>query len=380
MNQSGPERNRAREKHRRDALKESIESLQGKLLQHDETFRQESHRRTLTTASRVAHTAKSVTNSAESWSFTKVEIINQAIHTIDEVMAQNQEMKILLLEIAKHPAQVVSLLEAAVDLPSRSRAGFHQGVGPLVTVPTIGAPAQEEQISKKRKHEDTTTVHTTRNAASSTATEPMWTSIPDARAIFPPTKPNNPERVVHHSLGVRESDHQQPPASTTDNLHAQAVADQSSVTALQRLLVGASFQNRHRQIPSYPSTLGLTGQDQLQSRMSVATTLAAIQHHIQPPPTADNSATIRNLLPRSTSITSALPFLGSSLVQFPTFDPNLLLERPLLAAEYEQYRGALPTTNTHQATLQSEKASFSGQDSNHDHRGRTVEIAHLRDQ
>lgn len=317
MSQSRPERNRGREKQRRDALKEAIESLQEKLLQHDETFRQEAHRRTLTTASRVSHTAKSVTNSDESWSFTKVEIINQAIHTVQEVMAQNQEMQMLLLEIAKYPTQSTLILEAAVDLPSRPRAGFHQGVGPLAAVPVVDVP-QEQQPSKKRKfHEDSTAteVQTIRHMAAfkSNATDPMQAVCrpPDARNSLTLKIPTN----CHGSLIQRsvpnvqeaESALNQQPALVSDNRHGHSVAQ---LAELQALLVGASFHNRQHQMP-YSSTLRLEAQIQLQSRMNAAG-LATIQHIQQA--TVDNSATaIRNFL--TTPNTIPVPFRGTPAIQ-----------------------------------------------------------------
>lgn len=152
---SGARARGLREKQRRDALKEAIEGLQGKLLEHDESFRQEAQRRTLTKATRVAHTAKSLANEAEHWLFTKVEIVNQSIHTIEEFMAQNQEMKRLLQELANHdqansPSSAWLREEAAAAVAQRPRnAGFHQGVGPLTALPLVDVP---QNPANKKSH------------------------------------------------------------------------------------------------------------------------------------------------------------------------------------------------------------------------------------
>lgn len=356
MSQTRPERNRGREKQRRDALKEAIESLQEKLLQHDETFSQEAHRRTLTTASRVSHTAKSVTNSEESWSFTKVEIINQASHTIQEVMAQNQEMKMLLLEIAKHPAQSTSILEAAVDLPSRPRAVFHQGVGPLVAVPVVAVP--QEQPSKKRKfHEDSTAtamqtatavqpLHHVTAFKNKNTTEPMQAVCrpADASNILTLKIPNN-----HHDSLIQRSAPNVREVESTPNRQPALVSDKRRVHSvaqpaeLQALLAGASLHNRQHQEMPFSSTLGLGAQIQFQSSMNAAA-LATIQR-IQQQAAAEKSATTarNNFLTAPTTI--PVPFRGTpgSLVPCPTIlDPNLRC----LAAEYQQYSAPATTKNS----------------------------------
>lgn len=351
MNESRPERKRGKEKQRRDALKEAIENLQDKLLQHDETFRQEeSSRRTSTTASRASRTAKSATKGEESWSFTKVEIINQAIHTIQEVTTQNNEMQELLLEIAKDPTQAIPLLKAAADLPSRPSAGFHRGVGPLAAVP---APApQEEQASKKRKsNDDNTATGQTNHLAEieSTAAEPLRTSVPVREILLSLRKPSTQD-----SLDAREYESSNQLASICHDHHAHSVTQPGSGAELQALLVRASLQNRQRQM-AY-STLRLQAQLQLQSSMNAASAIGMPTAVPQMRPAPDNSATaaIRNLLAGSNPTTVPFRTDGIGLIQQAyILDPTIWGRALLGGRVHQQYS----TQETDRALRQTEMAS-----------------------
>lgn len=120
------ERKRGREKLRRDSLKEAIERLQETLLVVDEGFRNEAQRRSSSMAMSATRTAKSLSNSEEHWSFTKVEIINQAIHTILSVTEQNRELQESISNQEESPT-------TKPHTPSQAKPSlaYHQGVGPV---------------------------------------------------------------------------------------------------------------------------------------------------------------------------------------------------------------------------------------------------------
>lgn len=120
------ERKRGREKLRRDSLKEAIERLQETLLIVDEGFRNEAQRRSSSMAMSATRTAKSLANSEEHWSFTKVEIINQAIHTILSVTEQNRELQELISNQDESPTTKPHTLSQA-----KPSLAYHQGVGPV---------------------------------------------------------------------------------------------------------------------------------------------------------------------------------------------------------------------------------------------------------
>lgn len=351
MNQNRPERKRGREKQRRDALKEAIENLQDKLLQHDETFRQEeSRRRTSSTVSRASRTAKSATKGEESWSFTKVEIINQAIHTIQEVTTQNNEMQKLLLEIAKDPTQSIPLLKAAASSPSRQSAGFHQGVGPLTAVPAPVAVPQEEQVSKQHKsHDDTTATAQTNHLAGieSIATEPLWTSVSARGILLGLRKP-----ITQESLDAREYESSAQPAPVCDDRHAHSIALPGSGAELQALLVRESLRNSQRQMAH--STLRFQAQLQLQNSMNAASAIG-MPTVPQMLPAPDNSATaIRDLL--ACSNPTSVPFRtdGIGLVQQGSIlDPNIWGRALLGGRLHQQYS----TQSTDRALRQTGTAS-----------------------
>lgn len=124
------QRTRSKEKLRRDDLKVAIEQLHDYLLQHDDNFRRESDRRTSMVASSVRTARRSTANGQEHLAFTKVEIINQAIFTIQATITENEE-----LNAATRSDSATGESQPATRVASIPSPVFHQGVGPLNTNP-----------------------------------------------------------------------------------------------------------------------------------------------------------------------------------------------------------------------------------------------------
>lgn len=130
--QNQRERKREQERGRRDNLKEAIEKLHNTLLEHDEDFREEASRRASSYQARtVKRTATSMINEHEQLSFTKVEIVNQAIFTLEAAVEEMKRHE----KSAEEASRRGLPLPASADAKKRPAVAFHQGVGPVTMAP-----------------------------------------------------------------------------------------------------------------------------------------------------------------------------------------------------------------------------------------------------
>jgi hypothetical protein len=129
-------RRRGQEKRRRDDFKEVLDQLHDTLLRHDSTFHAEAVQRERAMLARgieiVAPTRKQEQGSEDCnvpgiRLFNKIEKVNQAIFTINRLVAENQELRQALKE-GRQP----STMESPKKKKS-SFVGYHYGVGPLAS-------------------------------------------------------------------------------------------------------------------------------------------------------------------------------------------------------------------------------------------------------
>lgn len=155
MSRRQAERKSNQERVRRNHLKEAIEVLHNTLLENDASFRQEALRRSSAEGLRATRTASSVLNATQHLSFTKVEIINQAIHSIRAAIAENERLRNEEEEDEDTELQIPSppsspLPEDSVQANKPETADL-----PGVGVATTGAPAVtslEEESSHHHEH------------------------------------------------------------------------------------------------------------------------------------------------------------------------------------------------------------------------------------
>lgn len=141
------ERKRFQEKRRRLEFKEALDKLLETLLRHDEGFLKEAQIREARFSGRVINRPP---NTDENSLFNRVEMVNQAIFTIERSARENEEMKqsIAALRDGREPDSAV-----AANVSRLHNTGFHQGVGPLIApIPALDAAGQLQQHMNNLHH------------------------------------------------------------------------------------------------------------------------------------------------------------------------------------------------------------------------------------
>ncbi|KAI2502298.1 hypothetical protein MHU86_12187 [Fragilaria crotonensis] len=136
VNRTRTVRKNEQEKRRRNEFKDSLNTLHKTLLQHDEVFQQESHKRETRLANKKDQDDSEHGIVGNQSLFNRVEIINQAAFTINRIMQENKALRAAIENSNQGTSNGNTDLQVlSQNSDMKSLVGFHEGVGPVLMVP-----------------------------------------------------------------------------------------------------------------------------------------------------------------------------------------------------------------------------------------------------